>query len=379
MRVFFYTTQMLLTLAMFGCSDGGSDAPAPDAAHPDGWIATHDKEALASPVYAECTGCHGANLQGSGDVVSCYSCHAFNTAPPFSVHPSNWTDPYADHRAYAALNGYSDCNGCHGPGLRGSEVAPSCFSASFEGKSCHAEGPADVPHPLDGSFLAPANHGPLAKADLTVCQPCHGEAGGPGDNPRFNAGIFSASGTGCESIQCHGAGYAHPTNWAGPNNTFHYSAKNVEKACTLCHGKNLDGVDAVGVSCLDCHASATTFTLDCTSCHGYPPHGEANVATSTGVNHFGVADVDYHIECLMCHGLNQSANGGDFSPTSNYKLFDKSTDTQGDHWDGKITMNTRVGYDPETFGCTDCHSNDPAHRLSDSGLPVNLKDVFGGD
>jgi hypothetical protein len=381
MRAFFYTTLMLLTLMMFGCSDGGSDAPEPTAAHPAGWIASHDAEAKASPAYADCTVCHGSNLQGSGDVVSCYSCHTFNTAPPLIVHPSNWTNAYADHRAYAALNGYSECNGCHGPGLRGSEAAPSCFSASYEGRNCHANGPGEVPHALDGSFLDPAKHGPMAKADLTICQNCHGEAGGPGDNPRFNAGIFSASGTGCESIECHDVGYAHPTKWAGPNNTFHYSAESVQTACTLCHGESLDGVGAVGVSCLGCHDSATAFTLDCTHCHGYPPEGSADVATESGVDHRDVSQVSYHVVCTMCHGMSETTPGGGFLATTNYKLFNKETDAIGDHWDGNINMNSGVGYNPGNYGCdaAGCHGNTPEFQLSDSKLPVVLKPYVGGN
>jgi predicted CxxxxCH...CXXCH cytochrome family protein len=241
----------------------------------------------------------------------------------------------------------------------------------------HAEQPDNAPHPLDGSYLDGRNHGPDAKADLTVCQACHGEPGGPGSNPRFNRGIKSVDNTGCEA--CHGINYAHPVAWAGPNDTFHYTAGNIENSCTLCHGVALDGTGGVGASCLECHDSTTSFTLDCTACHGYPPDGGSDVATDTGVIHGNVADVVDHDVCVLCHGMKESDTGGSFSATTNYLLFDKTTESIGDHWNGSIEMNASTGYDQTNSGCAaSCHGNDIDHRLSDSGLPVELKD-FGFD
>lgn len=372
---------LLPCFAFLGCASGNSEAPTSDRApHPVDWIKVHPTAALAVADFADCVACHGTNLQGSGEAVSCYSCHAFNTKPPFIIHPADWADPYTYHRAYAATNGFISCMRCHGRDLQGSPAAPSCYSTAFDGLNCHADGPGKVPHPLDGSYRDGAKHGPDAKADLTVCQQCHGQPGGPGSNPRFNIGIPSAGGKGCEG--CHDTNYAHPTHWAGPNNTFHYSAGNIHKACTLCHGVNLDGIGGVGISCLNCHAETTTFTLDCTACHGYPPESTAaDVATDTGVPHRNVANVLLHTTCAVCHGMRKSDTDGRFLATPNYKLFDKATDTIGDHWNGKIDMNSGAGYNPTNFGCDNasCHAtgpNDAAHRLSGSGLPVELKNFF---
>jgi hypothetical protein len=249
--------------------------------------------------------------------------------------------------------------------------------------TCHADGPGEVPHPLDGSYLEPDEHGPDAKADLTLCQSCHGEAGGPGDNPRFNVGIYEAdpAGNGCES--CHGTNYAHPRNWAGPNNTFHYSAANIQNACTLCHGENLQGLKegGVGVSCQGCHASVTEFTLDCTFCHGYAPDGSPDLDVPIPVPHRTVAIIPSHGECTLCHGMSQTVPGGYFSATANYTLFNYAADTNGDHWNGSINMNSGFQYNPNNYGCdaAGCHFNDPEHRLSDSGLPVILKPYLGGN
>ena len=379
MRKLAFLVLVAAVLLLNACSNGGSDSPKDTNAHPERWFSDHAAEALDDPGYGDCSRCHGPNLRGSGNAVSCYSCHSYNDAPPFSTHPPGWTETYVDHRPYTKLNGNQSCKACHGSNLQGYQVAPSCYSASYNGTACHPDGPQGAPHPVNESYLLGTNHGPDAKADLTACQLCHGQPGGPGSNPRFNVGIYRVGGNGCES--CHGTDYAHPAEWAGPNTTFHYSAGSIQQACTLCHGVHLDGVGGVGVSCLGCHTSVTTFTLDCTFCHGYPPDGSEDVATETGVDHSNVP-LDSHAGCAVCHGMSESAAGGSFAPTENYPLFNMITDTIGDHWDGNINMNSGTPqYNPDNFGCDTnvCHGNDPAHRLSDSELPVVQKPYVGGN
>lgn len=382
MRKLSYLILLFAILLLNACSGSNSDAPSDTDAHPQDWLAMHAGEASASEDYRDCAVCHGVDFSGEGEVVSCYNCHSFNTEPPFSIHPAAWDDPDSDHRAYAALNGFSSCNACHGPGLRGNDLAPSCFSSDFSGSSCHADGPGEVPHLLDGSFLDSAEHGPMAKADLVLCQACHGEAGGSGDNPRFNVGIFSAAGTGCESGDCHAANYAHPQEWAGPNNTFHYSSENIQQACTLCHGEALTGPDSggVGVTCVGCHDSVDDFTLDCAFCHGYPPVGEADVATTMGVDHsvFDTIAVLFpsHADCQFCHGLKESTAAGYFDAASGYTLFDLTTDTPGYHWDGQIQLNSAMKpvYDADSVGCILCHPDDSEYQVQRSDLPINTLD-----
>lgn len=275
-RSFFLLLLLVLPVTFLGCSDGGPGGITDQQVHPAGWIATHPAPALAVAGFADCISCHAADLAGSGAVPSCFSCHAFNTEPPFIVHPADWVDPFLSHRGFAATNGFDTCTGCHGANLTGTAAAPSCFSASFDGRGCHAEGPGEVPHPLDGTYLLPANHGPDAKTDLTVCQSCHAELGGPGSNPRFNIGIEAVGGTGCEA--CHGINYAHPADWTTPPPAPHATAGNLQNACTLCHGVALDGVGGVGVSCLNCHgANPAANPVGCLSCHGQPPLAQAPV------------------------------------------------------------------------------------------------------
>lgn len=328
MRTILYGMALTLALALAGCSGGSSDAPPTNNAHPEGWVRAHGQEALKSPYFADCQVCHGRDLRGV-------------------------------------------------PGV------PSCYSSSINGQSCHAGGP-NIPHPLDGTYFAASAHGKDAKKDLLACQSCHGQPGGPGSNPHFNVGIndfrntglVANPGHGCEGCHVASAGkwLAHPRDWAGPNNTFHYSVPHAaaQASCTLCHGISLDGAGGVGVSCRNCHAETDHFALDCTSCHGYAPDGSADDYIPLGVNHRSVSTVAPHNVCVTCHGVKENTTGGYFAAVTGYRLFDKATDTPGDHWNGRINMNSDPGYNPATFGCDTalCHGGGSPYRLADSGLPV---------
>ena len=269
MRKLQFFVLVATVLLLSACSSGGSDSPSDNNAHPESWFSTHKPEAVDP--YDECKQCHGLDLTGSGDAVSCYNCHSYNTMPPFFTHPTSWADSYVDHRGYATTNSADSCKACHGSTLQGYQVAPSCFSASYNELNCHPGGPGEAPHDLGESYRN-GGHGLEAKADLTFCQDCHGEPGGPGTSPRFNLGI---DGNGCEG--CHGnlvTGYGHPEGWTG-----HYTADNIQKACTLCHGVNLDGIDLDGTvhdgrNCFLCHiTNPGENPSGCISCHSVPPDG----------------------------------------------------------------------------------------------------------
>lgn len=309
-------------------------------------------------------------------------CADENSNATFGAHPADWLDAHPGDIVLSTESFISECGSCHGLDLQGNTGAPSCFSATYGSNSCHATGP--VPHELDGSYLLAANHGPEAKADLTACQACHSDNpdGGPGSNPLFNQGIDSAGGSGCQSSGCHPAGYAHPDAWPRPyldpgplNDRYHYSAGNIQQACTLCHGTDFTG--GTGSSCLDCHLETDNFTLDCSACHAMPPNGSFGIdhATSAALTEPTVADISAHDTCTVCHGLNESASlAGGFSPTGDYTLFNKTSDTLGDHRNHAINMNSDTGYNETTGGCDSagCHVGDAPYRLPPSSLPVEL-------
>ncbi len=400
-----------------GChANTGGDPPAP-ASHVANYPLPANHGPDAKPNQFLCFNCHGRplntfdggfisapNILNNTDFLgnpvqgSCAGCH-----PSAQAHPTNWqggndsTPAYvSSHRGIDITTQGVSCTLCHnttGPGPGSFPGAPSCFSSDHTNANnitsvCHPNGPLTAPHPVDGSFRAASTHGVMAKADLTFCQGCHGEAGGPGSSPRFNLPIGNLV-NGCED--CHDVGYAHPTNWAGPNTTFHYNSASIQTACTLCHGVALDGVGGVGISCLGCHAETATFALDCAFCHGFPPDGSADLIVTDlggiGVAHGIVATIGGHDQCATCHGVKNSTTGtsGHLSPNANYSLFDRDNNVNGDHWNGQINMNgpsptTGVGYNATNFGCDNaaCHGNNVAHQLSDSGLTVAFGDYGSG-
>ena len=189
MRKLVYLILLSSVVLLNACSSGGSDSPSDSNVHPDGWFSSHAAEAIAiadgspaslredpvatfahvvdmlvtpapafaSLAYENCTTCHGPDLRGSGDAVSCYSCHSYNPDPPFSTHPpDSWVDPYSDHPSYASANGTASCTSCHGKTLQGYQTAPSCFADSFNGQSCHPGGPGSAPHPINADWLLPS-------------------------------------------------------------------------------------------------------------------------------------------------------------------------------------------------------------------------------
>jgi len=89
MRKLQFFVLLATVLLLSACSSGGSDSPIDTNAHPESWFSAHGAESTVDPGYSECKTCHGLDLSGSGDAVSCYSCHSYNTEPPFSIHPTN--------------------------------------------------------------------------------------------------------------------------------------------------------------------------------------------------------------------------------------------------------------------------------------------------
>lgn len=359
---------LLLPLAFLGCGEANPDAPPTNSAHSSSWISSHPESALATANFADCTSCHASDLQGSDTVVSCYACHAFNTDTNFVIHPTAWTNSFIDHRGFASTNGTSSCANCHGATLLGSPAAPSCFSAAFDGLSCHADGPGAAPHPLDGTFVLPTNHGPVAKTDLTVCQACHAQAGGPGTNPRFNLGINSRGGTGCEA--CHGLNLAHPSPWAAQS---HASAGNIAGACTLCHGVNLGGVadGGVGIDCFSCHSTSPAANpTGCASCHNQPPDALAPVGNLSPNRqgqhdrllggHSSLISDTPGLTCVRCHNGAGSGTANHFdntNPADISFLHPDPSDTISAVSDGTNTTCNGACHVTNTFDITFPHTN----------------------
>jgi len=215
---------------------------------------------------------------------------ANDQAPSVDVsgnHPVNWL---IAHRASFQQNS-SQCRECHGTDLKGGITKVDCFNQSGLGQ-CHAGGhaPRIASHQIP--FTDGTVHGPIAKKDLSFCQSCHGTAGGPGSNPRFNVPIGSLV-HGCED--CHLPNTAHPTERGTSGWNGHSSAGNMGNNCILCHGIDLTG--GVGPGCNTCHTALSPGTVPavgtCVSCHSDPP------VTGSHTIHNALPEVV--TDCSSCH------------------------------------------------------------------------------
>ena len=291
----------------------------PFAIHPGSWtnlIADHQQEADNTDA---CKGCHGEDFTGGVAGVSCLTCHL--TAPPFTIHPIDWTDPAADHRPFALSYSWTSCatDVCHGADLRGGEVqgvftGRSCFTAL----GCHLDGPpapqtAQYEHTV--FYTDPANHGDDAKAGQVYCRNCHGRPENTFDGGFVSdAGILGNSNGNCSSGGCHPAATAHPTNWQGTNNIgySHWGVSTTTRtnSCALCH--NIGSADPSPMpeapSCYSAGFANADNPGVALSCHASGPPGHDVESFAWGGscdnchNDGGQGIVSgVHDSCTLCH------------------------------------------------------------------------------
>lgn len=223
---------VLTALITGACSSENDLAPGLNEAHPVNWVASHGVEANTD--LTSCQICHGLDFSGSGNAVSCFTCHA--DGPPFISHPASWIDVEQDHQTFYTTQSWTQCANaaCHGTDMQGGDFGPSCFLAS-----CHASGP---PAPHSATYQPPSAHGPAAKSAQLECRNCHGRP-----TNIFNGGFVveilgldDANGGNCSS--CHPEARAHPVNWQGTNDAAGYLSSHQGEfniACGLCH--KIDG------------------------------------------------------------------------------------------------------------------------------------------
>lgn len=208
-------------------------------------------------------------------------------------HPSNFVDT---HPSYARPDG-SVCTECHGSDFRGGIAKVSCFSATRNGVSCHANGPAF--HPLDWlNKTGPNFHGTAFRDNVLVrnlaCTVCHD----PGNPARYNC------------LDCH----------------FTQEGSRVPPGSPYGHGQitghttfgQMDNLNAITSVCVRCHETNNSFghmaQPFCHNCHspapaGFHPagwagpdsHGAAAKAAPGPSTGFGL--------CQNCHGNNFAGVG----------------------------------------------------------------------
>ncbi len=204
------------------------------------------------------------------------------------AHPAGWISPTGSsgHPPHAIPGGGSACRECHGDDLRGGISRVSCYTASWDGFSCHAAGPAF--HPADWVRTHPAS----ARPDGASCKPCHG-ADLQGVTP-----AVSCSSASWEGIACHAGGPAfHPLSWMdctargtkNPDNTYNWHATaygNNKPPCSTCHDLN--------VKCVICHfdIGGRKAPVGSSWAHGRSGHDDSAIADNPSVN---------TAICVNCH------------------------------------------------------------------------------
>ncbi len=254
-------------------------------------------------------------------------------------HPQNWI---VSHRT-AYFSTADQCRECHGADLHGGISKVSCFSASFDGFSCHLGGPS--PHGLP--FANPSQHGSSAKADLSSCQQCHGQPG----TINFNGGLSSVA---CSA--CHTAANAHPTDWQGSGTYSHRNAGNRTTACAICHNVTAATPAGPNPNAPSCFSANFTNALgQARPCHAGGPGAAPHALPFADPSQHGSpakADLSF---CQQCHGRpgTISFNAG-IAPTA-CTTCHTAANAHPTDWQGQGTYSHRTSGN-RNVACAICHN-----------------------
>lgn len=302
--------------------------------HAAGWsaAAVHGAEAKKAPSgstgFSSCQTCHGTAFN-NGTAVTCFNnaaCHGAAVNAPHAKKPWTSTTGGVSHTTTDQGN-VGTCAVCHTGGANSTIKPPvpatgaaGCFNATM----CHF-------HAVDaiGTFRNPAVHGPVAKADLTVCQNCHGVK-----NTTTFDGALLADGTrttACSS--CHTFAKAHATDWQGSGTYSHRTAGNIANACSICHDVT-QGRTAPLAAAPSCFSTTFTNGLgQARTCHANGPGVAPHVVPYNNHNATARTNTNY---CLGCH---QVAANATVPPGC-----------QNCHLTSPVATPS---------GCTSCHANPP--------------------
>lgn len=193
---------------------------------------------------------------------------AMVTVDPSGKHPTTWRVSHGT----SFLQDGTTCRGCHGAALGGGISGVSCSSATFNGLSCHANGPHPLPWPDHNK----------ATNQLNSCSPCHGVA-------------LTGGATAPACAKCH----INLPPGSVP----------VLGVCTSCHGNPPDGSIFPNLS--GSHRAHTQIPLFCAVCHdgggsGTATHGKtltvAFPAAYNAKSGIAVRNADGTCSNISCHG-----------------------------------------------------------------------------
>ncbi|MBI5700517.1 hypothetical protein HZC34_01565 [Candidatus Saganbacteria bacterium] len=269
-----------------------------------------------------CASCHGADLRGKKDVVSCFSCHDFPHAKDFEkLHKVE----------ILKNNGVAQCIKCHEDLKEVKDGKPGC-------RSCHDGGTFGF---TDHSSIEEVigSHGDQAKTRGTKpCQTCHAL----GDTEKPQTVFFDADGKERNPnlcTECHTAPIQVGTlmhwgiaNWKLTSKTDSGSHPDYlfTNKCTPCHGKypalagKTQGDVQVIKGCSSCHAGF----------YGKFEHKDPlekhKAHLTDGASELGVSRLDVAGKrCVKCHGFSND----------------------------KDVLDQYTGKQKTIPSCTKCHSN----------------------
>ncbi len=220
-------------------ADSDTDADTDTQYHPAGYSSTAQHSLDAKLHVETCTDCHGGDLTGEGEAVSCDSCHAdgwrtdctfchggvedTTGAPPESIDDSKTDDAFGAHSRHVQQN-------THAP---------------FECDTCHVK-PDDVLTP--GHFLddTPA----VAELDFSA-----------GLSP---SGSWDGSTLSCSNLYCHSNGRSEEGSVTLADapldcSSCHPDSGDLREDWSTMSGKHREHNN--DVTCADCHRDTTTDSL----------------------------------------------------------------------------------------------------------------------
>lgn len=341
----------------------------------------HTHNAFAPP---PCNQCHGESGQigaplvaadmatTSGRPVGAHSKHVVDKGFACNTCHNGYSMPQTPPRMTISFSGLAQGGTYDGIAFTGTDAAWSydpyrpttTATQDCNNIYCHSSGQS-----ASGGSSTPV-YSTATWGDPTTgaCGGCHKTIAGTRFG-RIDTGSHTAH-LNAGGIQC---GNCHTGADGG---TSYSSANHVNGQIDVANGYNLGGSPGNGYgSCSTayCHGSVspvwgTASSLGCGGCHGYPPitkHVGPN-AVSHGFADSGARLMLQHDGCNWCHMVKDDGTGHQ-SATAPYT-------TAANHLNGKITLNSGLGYNSINRGCDNaCHFNDAQHRFpASSGLPVEL-------
>lgn len=196
--------------------------------------------------YANCAGCHGADLRGgTKGQPSCYTCHGDLWSSPTCGQNPHTVNLGGVLHAPNYCNPVQNCVGCHGADLRGGKNGePSCYS-------CHADlwNNADCGQNTHTVNLGGVFHAPNYCRPYQNCTSCHGSSlhGGTNGAPSCLQCHDQGAWFNCSGHTHSMDGHLHATGYCQPLSN-----------CVFCHGDQLQGGPNNEPKCTQCHGQLWT-------------------------------------------------------------------------------------------------------------------------